>query len=210
MIYKIYFNNRQICIADQDRGNEQQSDGEFILCKNTKSFDNVYNEFMNNQEIEAINILFQKPKSLFSHFKKKYKVIKASGGTVINQKGELLIIKRNGIWDLPKGKIEKGETKKQAAIREVQEECGIGDLQIVSKIAKTYHTYHFKNEDILKITYWYKMEYLGNKPPEPQTEEGITEIKWITKSEIGQLIESTYKNLVNVFRIIENEQLNDK
>jgi len=208
MIYKIYFNHRQICITDQDAGNVPQSEEGLIVCKNTKSFDNVYNEFMNNQEIEAIHVLFQEPKLLFKHLKKKYKVKKASGGAVINQKGELLVIKRNGIWDLPKGKIEKGESKKQAAIREVQEECGIEELQIVSKIAKTYHTYHFKNEDILKITYWYKMEYSGNEVPKPQTEEGITEIKWITKTEIDQLIENTYKNLINVFEIIKNEPLN--
>ncbi len=206
MIYNIYFNHRQICITDQDKGNDQKSEVEFMICKNTKSFDKVYNEFIINPEIDIINILSPNPDTLFSHLKKKYKTIKAAGGTVINKKGELLIIKRNGIWDLPKGKIEPGETKKQAAIREVQEECGIDDLKIISKIAKTYHTYHFKDQDILKTTHWYKMSYIGNKLPIPQTEEGISEIRWITNREIDQILENTYNNLIKVFEIIQNNR----
>jgi len=205
MIYKIYFNNRLISLTELGTIVNQNSVKEFVICKNTKSFDNAYSEFINNSEIESLNILCPSPSAIFSHFKKKFKIIRAAGGAVLNPKKELLIIKRSGYWDLPKGKIEKGETNKDAAIREVQEECGIDKLCIISKICKTYHTYHFKDKDILKITHWYKMSYLGNKIASPQTEEDITEVKWIANDGITEIIENTYKNLVRVFAAIQND-----
>jgi 8-oxo-dGTP pyrophosphatase MutT (NUDIX family) len=204
MLFKIYFNNRQICIAGLNDEKNQQLTGENIICKNTKSFDKAYIDFLNNTKIEDLNILCPSPEDLFKHLKKKFKIIKAAGGAVLNPKSELLIIRRLGFWDLPKGKIEKSETKKDAAIREVQEECGIDNLKIISKIGKTYHTYHFKGEDILKVTHWYKMSYTGNELPKPQIEEDITEVKWIVNSEIDLILENTYKNLVDIFKIIRN------
>ena len=193
-----------ICLAVLNSNTSLQPEGEFIICKSKKSFDNAYHKFINNQEIERLNIACPRPAVLFKHFKKKFKIIKAAGGAVINANSDLLIIKRNGLWDLPKGKIEKGETKKVAAIREVQEECGIQEIYITSRIGKTYHTYQLKGEEILKITYWYKMSYTGNKNPKPQLEEDITEAKWISKNEIPNVMENTYKNLLEVFKEIQS------
>lgn len=138
--------------------------------------------------------------AILSHFKSRFKVIKASGGIVFNKNEEILIIKRLGYWDLPKGKIEKGESKKNAALREVGEECGIDKLEIVSKMGKTYHIYKLENQQILKVSYWYKMIYSGIKCPVPQTEENITEARWINKSEIDEILKNTYKNLYDLFQ----------
>ncbi len=133
------------------------------------------------------------------NLRSKYSTVKAAGGIVLNKNSELLIIKRNGLWDLPKGKIEKGERKKIAAIREVEEECGISGLNLVSKIGKTFHTYQFRGEDVFKITYWFLMDYSGDEKLIPQIEEDITEVKWITKSEINSLLSQTYESLKPLF-----------
>lgn len=52
-----------------------------------------------------------------------------AGGVVLNAKGEMaLVLQRNGVWSLPKGKIEEGEAREDAARREIAEETGIVDL----------------------------------------------------------------------------------
>ena len=94
----------------------------------------------------------------------------------------MLFIFRNGVWDLPKGKVDKHETTHEAAIREVEEECGISHLQMVKKLPSTYHIYQSPYKKtmgkwILKETYWYEMKYVGHDEGIPQEEENITEIK---------------------------------
>lgn len=111
--------------------------------------------------------------------KKHFIPIKAAGGLVLNQKDELLLIKRLGKWDLPKGKLETGETKPVGAIREVEEECGISDVLIAKKLKSSYHVYQIKEDWVIKTSYWYLMNYSGNELLKPQTEENITEAVWV-------------------------------
>ena len=202
-MYKIYFDNRVITIcAKNELDNIDQSN--VLFCKSKKSFDNAYNLFLTDLSTIELIVHCDDPKELFKHLKGKYSVIKAAGGIVLNAKDELLIIKRNGYWDLPKGKIEKGEGKRIAAVREVEEECGISDLSIVAKIYKTYHNYQFKGKEIFKVTHWYIMKYSGVETLAPQIEEGITEVKWITKSEINSLLDNTYESLKPLFLSVVN------
>lgn len=104
--------------------------------------------------------------------------IEAAGGLVFNNKEEVLLIRRLGKWDLPKGKIDAGEGREEAALREVMEECGIEGLSITSQLPNTYHVYKMHNFSFLKITYWYIMQTSFDKPLRPQLEEHITEAKW--------------------------------
>ena len=90
-------------------------------------------------------------------FCSKFIMIEAAGGLVFNKDGHILMIFRNGKWDLPKGKLEIGESVEECAKREVEEECGIYGLDIIEKLLDTYHTYKLKGNKILKKTYWYKM-----------------------------------------------------
>lgn len=108
-----------------------------------------------------------------------FKNIRAAGGYVINNQGELLVIKRRGVWDLPKGKIETGEESKAAAIREVEEECGVRGLTIESAPFSTFHIYREAGETIIKESIWFRMncDYSGELIP--QIEEGITEVVWL-------------------------------
>ena len=137
-------------------------------------------------------------KTLWKEFKWFFKIEKAAGGLVKN-KNDVLFIYRFNKWDLPKGKIEKGEKKKVAAIREVEEECGVSGLEIIEKLPTTYHVFQRKGIETLKITYWYQMKTSFNGVLVPQLEEGITEVIFKNKVEIDKAMENTYGNIKLVF-----------
>ena len=125
-------------------------------------------------------------------------LIDAAGGVVINSKGEYLFIFRNGKWDLPKGKLEKGEGKREGAVREVEEECGIMVSSIGARVCKTYHTYINRGEVVLKRTYWYQMGFKGAGKLKPQKEEGITAVKWFKKGHIEAIVNNTFPSIMDV------------
>jgi 8-oxo-dGTP pyrophosphatase MutT (NUDIX family) len=133
-------------------------------------------------------------------FCSKFIMIEAAGGLVFNKEEQILMIFRNGKWDLPKGKLEEGENKKQCAIREVEEECSIVGLDITEKIIETYHTYSLKGEEILKRTYWYKMRTDFDGELSPQIEEGITKVSWIDKDKISEKLTNSYGNILDVLK----------
>ena len=110
-------------------------------------------------------------------------------------------IYRFDTWDLPKGKIEKGEGKKEAAIREVEEECGISGLTIENKLQKTYHIFQRNEREILKITHWYKMKTDFEGELTPQLEEGITEVVFKNKEQTKMALENSYENIRLLFNI---------
>lgn len=144
--------------------------------------------------------------SLWKKFAKIFKIIEAAGGIVTNQEGKILFIHRLGKWDLPKGKIEKGESIEQAALREVEEETALKDLTLEHFISHTYHIYTERDgKQVLKITHWFKMNYNGTDTPIPQTEEGITEATWKNQSEI--LTDVFPKTFKNIQLILEESQL---
>lgn len=126
--------------------------------------------------------------------------VTAAGG-VLYQPGsspkKVLLIKRNGFWDIPKGKLEKGETIEECAVREVEEEVGAEDLSIETFLCDTYHEYRADGKYFGKTTHWYLMEF--EKPDfdfSPEVKEGITEVKWVELEKAKKKVE--FKNLVNV------------
>jgi len=130
-----------------------------------------------------------------------YVLIEAAGGLVYNDTNQLLMIFRNGKWDLPKGKLEVGENIEQCAIREVEEECGVSELLITQQLQETYHTYEINGQKILKRTYWFEMKtsFKGNLVP--QTKERITEAVWVDKEDIAEKLENSFGNIAELFKI---------
>lgn len=126
-----------------------------------------------------------------------FKMAPAAGGVVVKD-GKFVSIVRHGIPDLPKGHIEKGENPEQAALREVEEETGIGKLHIVKELPSTWHCYLEHEEWKLKRTYWYLMESEETIQPKPQTEEGITEIKLIGNEEIDGFLKNTFRSISEI------------
>jgi len=129
-----------------------------------------------------------------------YKLIKAAGGLVYNDTNQLLMIFRDGKWDLPKGKLEVGENIKQCAIREVKEECGVSGLIITQQLQETYHTYEINGQKILKRTYWFEMKssFKGNLTP--QNKEGITVAVWVDEQDIAEKLENSFGNIIELFK----------
>ena len=129
--------------------------------------------------------------------KTTFRMAPAAGGIVVKD-GKIVSIVRNGIPDLPKGHIEKGESPENAALREVTEETGIGNLQIVKALPSSWHCYQVGEEWRLKRTYWYLMESGEAIQPKPQTEEGITEIKLIGNEDIDAFLKGTFRSISEI------------
>ncbi len=126
--------------------------------------------------------------------KKQYKVVKAAGGVVRNEKGKILMMYRLKKWDLPKGKLEKNEKAKTGAVREVEEECNV-EVRLEEKICTTFHTYTYKNEHILKQTKWYSMEILDDSKMKPQLEESIEKLEWMDRKQIHTALINSYSSI---------------
>jgi 8-oxo-dGTP pyrophosphatase MutT (NUDIX family) len=167
-----------------------------------KELELQYNKLISDQTIKEIYFYNRNLDFLLELFKKMFKIIEAAGGLVSNSKNEYLFIKRNGKWDLPKGKIEKKEKIEDAALREVEEECGVSDLKIIKPLVTTYHTYFLEEQPVLKPTYWFLMHTNYSKVLTPQQEEGITEVKWIAKKDFGMVLENTYESIKDVLQKI--------
>ena len=132
-------------------------------------------------------------------FCKKYTLIEAAGGLVYNSDKQILMIFRNGKWDLPKGKKERKETIDQCALREVEEECGVNNLTIINQVKTTYHVYQINDKNILKKTFWFKMFTNSNKKLTPQISEGIIKAEWVSKQNIMQKMKNSYANIKDLF-----------
>lgn len=136
------------------------------------------------------------------------KRIIAAGGLVFNEQDELLMIFRRGFWDLPKGKLEKGETIEQCAIREVQEETGLQNITLKNFISITLHEYFdtYLDELVIKESHWYYMTVKDHQVLVPQTEEDISMIKWISKAVLPDYIKNTYPNIQTIIKTFFSTQ----
>ncbi|MCR5455595.1 MAG: NUDIX domain-containing protein [Bacteroidales bacterium] len=145
---------------------------------------------------------------LFDIIKNDCKYVEAAGGYVLNVLGQSLIIVRNGLYDLPKGKIEEGEVPEVAAVREVNEETGVLPT-IERKLVDTYHFYRWGDEKevTIKKTYWYLMNLQGSTVTKPQTEEGITSCIWMDDAMIDDVIKRTHRNLKTIFELKRNGEI---
>lgn len=154
---------------------------------------------INGGELLYVNLYHKNPEKLEQFLFKKLKVVEAGGGMVFNAKKEILFIRRNSKWDLPKGKVEKGESYEEAAIRETMEETGVKDLQVKRFINKTYHVFKRNDKFRLKVTYWYEMytDYDGELIPEAN--EGIKKVKWKNFEKTQKALRDSYENIKLLF-----------
>ncbi len=156
----------------------------------------------NLRKDESVEIYVHDPniESVFSDFVKHFKLIEAGGGIVENKEGKIILIYRNAIWDLPKGKKEPDEPIEITALREVKEEVGLQDLEPVELIDFSYHIYRLNNEWVLKKTAWYAMKTTEQASLTPQTVEGIEKAIWISIREISAYISNMYPLVVDVLQ----------
>ncbi len=201
MFIKIYFEDKPVFLCDKI----DKTIDEYMHHPEAIFIDEVSNAAINSLLHEIAKpefhagILFDNDfnklkKAFFKHFD----IIIAAGGIVQNTNEDILMIFRRGKWDLPKGKLDKGETLEHCAVREVEEETGLKDIQLHEKITTTYHTYIQFGKPILKESHWYKMKCNTKQKLVPQTEEDITEIKWVSKSDLTKYTSNTYQTILEV------------
>ena len=205
-MYKININDNTLYLIQTDKLKKEKFSKNALISPysgKTKILLSFIDMLENTNRFDQIIIHFHDVKILKRHFEGLFKVVRASGGVVSNPKGKVLMIFRRGHWDLPKGKIDEGEKKKEAAIREVQEETGVNELIVQNRIITTRHTYRLRTgKRALKKTFWYNMKAL-NQPLTPQLEEDIEKAEWVnTKTFITKDIK-IYDSIVDVLKAAE-------
>ena len=172
---------------------------------NLNDISNVVDTLCNDGLNHDINLYGYNSSSIFEDFCSMFKCIDAAGGVVKNIKSEYLLIKRFGIWDLPKGKVETGETMMEAAVREVCEETGLRNVVATGSLPETYHIYYQHKQWFLKKTHWFLMQTSEDTKLIPQADEDISEAVWMNKPDallaLSGSYRSLYDNLGYLFRL---------
>ncbi len=187
-MYKVFYKEKSLILTEKPIYSSK-----ILHYYNESQFEEAL-ALLRNSSAHSVNIYHHHLEKLWKKFKAHFDYLEAAGGVVRNPNGDVLFIHRLEKWDLPKGKVEVGETTEIAAVREVEEECGISDLKLFDLITVTYHIY-FQETLKLKATYWYDMLYDGNQELVPQTEEGIGDVRWIKKENLQEVMKNTYANI---------------
>ncbi len=201
-MYNIYFNKRVLKITDNPSNSFKESNSIFVSAKNETEVGHIPLLMESSPNIHNLTITTTPDniETLFNNICCGFdKIVVAAGGVVENENGDYLMILRNNMWDLPKGKQEENESVETTALREVEEECGISGLELERLICITHHTYRMNGEFILKHTWWYKIRHTGKSSLVPQREENIEEAVWVGKERVNELLANTYPSIIEVF-----------
>ena len=197
-MYTIFQENRALIFPKIDAGqikftpndNKCESYDAQLLCE-------FLSEWLCDSEQTDTIIQDIAPEDVSSALQQMFKLAPAAGG-IVTSEGRFVMIERKGIPDLPKGHIEAGEDPETAAMREVEEETGIGNLEIVRELPSTWHVYLHNEVWELKQTYWYEMRSNSLNSTKPQTEEGITAVKWVGKDDIEGFLSQTFRSISEI------------
>ncbi|MDR0620081.1 MAG: NUDIX domain-containing protein [Bacteroidales bacterium] len=137
---------------------------------------------------------------VFLQFTSCFEVVNASGGLVHTPNGKYLYIFRRGKWDLPKGHKERKEKKETTALREVREETGVANAQIVKQLPSTHHFLVNGGEYKIKETHWFEMLLPFATPTTPQVEEEIEQARWLTRDEVIERLPFMYGSIAELTR----------
>lgn len=202
--YQVFINEHQINFSSSSI-NIEIVDNLFLLNQPSKNELKLLVDYLfEEKSFRQVEVLSDDIENLWAEFVSLFKNIAAAGGIVKNSEEKYLLIHRLEKWDLPKGKVEEGENKREAAIREVEEECGINQLEIVEQLPITFHMYLLKGEIILKPTYWFMMETKYSGKLTPQLEEDITKVEWCNLNDFKIRLSESYASLQN---LIEKSEL---
>lgn len=194
-MYKVFVNDRPIILTDDEYF---PTSFKKKLFQQAHIYELVSRLF--HSDLQGICLVCNDLESCWEKFQSYFKPQKSAGGKVINQYDETLFIYRFDKWDLPKGKLEKNESIEECAIREVEEECGINQLQIIRQLPTTYHIFEFKSAKILKYTYWFLMKTNYNGKLIPQKEEHIDKVEFKNSKQTQEALKNTYENIKILFQ----------
>lgn len=195
----IYINERPLIIANENTILPSgYDDAAIFLAPDDAMISRTIDQLDKNELPKAV-FRHSNPVSLFNRVKDHFTVFEAAGGLISNPAEEVLLMFRRGKWDLPKGKLDEGETLEACALREVQEETGLHNISLDGKITETFHYYPWKNKKVLKHSHWYRMRFTGTELTIPQIEEDIMDIQWIRPENLGKYMQYSYQNIIDVF-----------
>lgn len=182
-MYRIFHGKHRILLSTA-KDSIDQSKQDFVIKKpSEEQIKEVLR--VSKSSTKALKILFiGNPDKLLKKVFFGFKYVVASGGIVQNKKGEILLMKRLGKWDLPKGKLKKGEDLQACALREIEEETGAKKLSIIEPLSESYHTYYRNARWEIKHTYWYLINCNYEGELVPQLEEDIHEVKWVALQDL--------------------------
>lgn len=205
-MYKVFIDHKPVVFLTENEISEKHpviQAGDLITMRND------LRPYLSEINIDnPLQVVSENPQVDFKEAFRDFKWIEAAGG-MVKRKDKYLMIKRNGLWDIPKGRIDKGESKEIACVREIEEECGVYGPVITRELTETHHFFKFKGKAAIKKTYWFMLEYDGTKKTFPQIEEGITRAKWMNVEDILALRGKTYGSISHVIDTFK-EQVLDK
>jgi len=193
-MYKVFINDKPLFLTNTV---EKETDFQMFLLETVDIEQLIAKMF--NHKIDKAFLYHPDEKLSLKMLKEKFPVAKAGGGLVYNKDGNVLFILRNGKWDLPKGGMEKGEIIEETALREVEEETGVGALKIIDKLQKTYHIFKRNGVYKLKVTHWFEMKTDFSGTLVGQAEEGIEKVAWLNPAEIKEALKNSYENIKLLF-----------
>ncbi len=193
-MYKVFVNDKPLFLTNEVH---KETDFQLFLLESVDIEQLIVKMF--NNKIKKAYLYYPDEKEILKKLKEQIPARKAGGGLVYNKKGEVLFIFRNGKWDLPKGGVEKDEDIEYTAIREVEEETGVGKLLITKKLQKTYHIFKRNGKYRLKITNWFEMTSNFEGTPVGQAEEGIEKVAWLNPEQVKEAMKNSYENIKLLF-----------
>lgn len=194
-MYKVFIKEQQIIFSKKIENISSENGAKLVGNPNQKEYKEIIENLWKSKSKELLYIHNEDVEAAFELFCKNFRIIYAAGGLVKNELDELLFIYRLNRWDLPKGKVEEGESIPTAAVREVEEECGVEGLELLDKAIKTYHVYKIDDEFILKETHWFHMKTDYSGALIPQAEEDISKATWVKTTEMEEQLDNTYASI---------------
>ena len=200
-MHKIYFEKRCIIICQPDGQALTDPNAIQFLPGRQVSIHDMVDMFESSASLHRIYIPAEDTYGTYRKICMEFKEVDAGGGLVSNRRGDFLLIRRSGLWDLPKGHREPGEDIRVTALREVQEETGVDKLSLGELICVTDHCYKRNGIWHLKHTWWFDMKYNNPADLTPQTEEDITKAAWVAQSSLPGFLDNTYPSIQEVFKV---------
>ena len=199
-MHKIYFEKRCLLICPPDEQVLTNPNAVLVNINEGSQVHDLINMFEVSDSLGLVYIPSEDTERTYKLICDEFKEVNAGGGLVRNRRGDYLLIKRNGLWDLPKGHQEDGEDIQVTALREVEEETGIPQLELGQLICVTDHCYRRNDIWHLKHTWWYEMLYCEPTDLTPQKEEDISKAAWVAKSSLPAFLTNTFPSIQEVFK----------
>ncbi len=193
-MYKVFVNELPLILTNKL---SETANGEYFLLNASAIQEAI--DALAKKKLKEAYIYHPNYEEILKKFTTKIPLVVAAGGVVTNKKGKVLFIYRNDKWDLPKGKLDKGETIEQCALREVEEETGVKGLKIENVLQTTYHIFKRNGTYKLKEVHWYAMTTNYKGKLKGQKSEGIMKVKWKDPKQIEEALKNSYRNIKILF-----------